>query len=123
MAKTNKKTKKVAKKAVTPAKKKTSKTVKKKAAASSKKRPKAIKIKKAVMSPTQVQEFMRHLESITDGTIVRSSFDCFLLAIFDPSSSGKGIYRSYYSVVITHNDPIQSSDVGIDINRIDMKKK
>ena len=75
------------------------------------------------MDPADVKKFMWYLERISDGTIVRTDFDKFLLDIFDPANSGKGIYKSYYSVVITHNDLIQSSNVGVDINRIDMKKK
>lgn len=125
MATQSKKTKRSGAKAA----KKAGKSVKSTAAA--KKKTRGILKKKPVkrakrsipMSDTQVEQFIQQVYGILDGSTRNTEFDKFLLGIFDPSNAGKAIQKSYFTVVITHHDPLQSKGVGIDINRIEMKEK
>ncbi len=115
------------KKSPKKAKKNSAKKVKSKSKApvkkssSSKKKKSAKKPLKLPMNSAQVLEFINHLSDIQNGHCDRRTFHRFLDIFLPTSDRGKPIRLSEYTIVIDHgNDPIEPTDTGINVNRIEV---
>jgi len=128
MAKKKKITKKSVKKSAKKTAKKVSakKTVKKakvvakKKASKKKSSAKSFLPIKQLMNHVQKEQFLRHLTTIQNGNQDRAGFEAFLDEFRRTTDQGTLIKNSEFTIYINHvNDPLQTTDIGININRIE----